>query len=140
MEPNMSQDDRERSEIVPLLVAAVICDAAVEDPNSKKKTLVGIFDRVWVQNFPTRRQLSLYLKVADTLGKYDFQIMFVEVSTGRKLTEVTGQLNATDRLAACDFFIPLNLEIPSAGRFEFQVWFNGKYIGQTFLDASSMAA
>ena len=134
----MTDNGEERSQIVPLLVAAVICDTAVEDPNSRKKTLVGIFDRVWVRDFPTRRQLSLYLKVADALGRYDVQIKFVQVSTGEMLNEVSGKMEVSNRLASSDFFIPFNLEIASEGRFEFQIWFNGSYLGQTFLDASPM--
>ena len=47
----MTQNDDGRSAVVPLLVAAVICDTAVEDPNTRKKTLVGIFDRVYVREF-----------------------------------------------------------------------------------------
>ena len=47
-------------------------------------------------------------------------------------------MEASDRLASGDFFIPFNQEIPSEGRYEFQIWFNGMYIGQTFLDASPM--
>ena len=134
----MTDNGEERSQIVPLLVAVVICDTAVEDPNSRKKTLVGIFDRVWVREFPTRRQLSLYLKVADSLGHYDVQVKFVQVSTGEMLNEVSGKMEASDRLASGDFFIPFDLEISSEGRYEFQIWFNGMYIGQTFLDASPM--
>lgn len=134
----MTDNGEERSQIIPLLVAAVICDTAVEDPNSRKKTLVGIFDRVWVQNFPTRRQLSLYLKVADALGNYDVQVKFIQVSTGEMMNEVSGKMEASDRLASGDFFIPFDLEIPSEGRYEFQIWFNRMYLGQTFLDAGPM--
>ena len=135
----MTQNDDGRSAVVPLLVAAVICDTAVEDPNTRKKTLVGIFDRVYVREFPTRRHLSLYLKITDAVGLYNLQVKFVDVNSGEMLVEVAGELEAADRLASSDFFISMaNLKIPSEGRFEFQIWFNGMYIGQTFLDAVPM--
>lgn len=58
----MTQNAEEPSQIAPLLVAAVICDAAVEDPHTKKKTLVGIFDTILANEFPTQRTLTLYVR------------------------------------------------------------------------------
>jgi hypothetical protein len=126
----------ERSRTVPVLVAVLVCDTTATDPASGKKTLIGIFDRIHVRQFPTNRPLSLYSKITDAEGSYDISIRFVQVETGQTLAEVVGEGNFTDRLVAHDLTIEVPpLPIPSAGRYEFQVWFNDVFLGSTFLDA-----
>ena len=135
----MTQNVEEPSQIVPLLVAAVICDAAVEDPSTKKKTLVGIFDRILVRKFPTQRPLSLYMKIADALGRYAMQVKVVNASTGQPLMDIDGDLVVRDKLRSTEFLVPIPaMPVPTEGRYEFQVWFNGMYVGQTFLDVESL--
>ena len=124
------------SEIVPVLVAALVCDVAAIDPSTGKKNLIGIFDKVHVGKFPTQRPMTLYLKLTDAEGYYNFQVRYVQVSLGNVLAEAAGELNATDRLASADLYIPFPpLPIPEQGRYEFQVWANLVFLGATFIDA-----
>ena len=62
------------SQVVPVLVAALICDVAVADPASGKKNLIGIFDTLWAHQLPTARPMSLYLKVTDAEGRYSISV------------------------------------------------------------------
>lgn len=129
-------DGKAKSQVVPLLVAAIVCDAAVTDPSTNKKNLIGIFDRINVGTFPTQRPMSLYLKVADAEGHYEFQIRFVQVSTGRVLARADGEVEATDRLKSTDLHMNFPpLPIPEPGRYEFQIWANAMFLGQAFIDA-----
>lgn len=132
----MTQNTEAPSQIAPLLVAAVICDAAVEDPHTKKKTLVGIFDTILANEFPTQRTLTLYVKIVDALGHYAAKIRIINASTGVAVGEIDGNVVAQDRLRSTELLIPIpSMPIEAEGRYEFQVWFNGMYAGQTFLDA-----
>ena len=136
----MSENTEELSQIAPLLVAAVICDVAVDDPNTRKKTLVGIFDRVWARDFPTHRSLSLYVKIADALGRYNMQLKVVNISTGEQLAPISSEVVVLDKLQTTECLIHLqNMPMPTEGRYEFQLWFNDMYAGQTFLDAVLLA-
>ena len=123
-------------ETVPLLVAALICDVAVADPSTGKQNLIGIFDRVVASNFPTERQMHLYIKLADAEGEYEIETKYVHRESGSKLAEAKMKLEIKDRLLTTDFYIPFPpLRIPQQGRYEFQIWANSVFLGTAFLDA-----
>ena len=129
-------EDRPLSEVVPLLVAALACDAAVEDPTTGKKSLIGIFDLVHVSEFPTLRPISLYFKVVDAEGFYNFDVRYVQADTGEVLAQAEGELTATDRLASSDLHLPFPpLPMPVIGRYEFQIWANSMFLGSTSIRA-----
>lgn len=136
----MVESNQPLSQVVPLLVAALICDVAVADPSTGKKNLIGIFDRIHVGTFPTRRPMTLYLKVADAEGRYEVEVRYVQRSTDNVLAQAKGALVARDRLASTDLHIAFPpLPIPEEGRYEFQVWANSMFLGVTFIDAVARA-
>ena len=98
----MAKGKRTLSQVVPVLVAALVCDVAIEDPSTGKKNLIGIFNRIHVTNFPTAREVFVYLKVTDAQGDYDTEVRYVQVNSGKLLAGANGELHATDRLASID--------------------------------------
>lgn len=127
------------SHVIPVLVAVLICDAAVTDPGTGKKNLIGIFDRIFARTIPTEQSVSVYVKLADAIGRYKMEVRFVQVESGRPLIQAEGELQAPDRLQSMDFFIQFqSLPLIAEGRFEFQVWANSVYLGGTFLDVVPM--
>jgi len=132
----MTQKQSSLSNVVPVLVAALVCDVAVPDPSTGKKNLIGIFDRVNVGKFPTERQMSLYMKVTDAEGDYDTEVRYLQVSSGKVLAKAEGKLHSENRLASIELIIKFPpLPIPEEGRYEFQVWANSMFLGATFIDA-----
>ena len=124
------------SEVVPLLVAALVCEAAATDPNTGKKSLIGIFDTVH-GNFPATLALHLYFKIADAEGHYEFDIRYVHTETGELLGKAEGGLSSTDRLATHDLFLPFPpLQMPEAGLYEFQIWANSTFLGSASVRAA----
>jgi hypothetical protein len=136
----LAQEERPLSKVVPVLVAALACDGAIADPATGKKTLVGIFDRVNVQAFPTQLRMAIYLKLTDAEGPYKIDVRYVQTNSGRELGRAEGRMEFASRLGSFDLSIPFPpIEIPSEGRYEFQVWANDVYLGGTFIDAVPMA-
>ena len=88
----MSKQPREPSSVIPLLVAALVCDVAVADPVTGKKNLIGIFDRIMVGTFPTKRPMSVYIKLADADGYYEVAVRYVERGTNTTLVEALKHL------------------------------------------------
>lgn len=132
----VAQEKRTLSNVVPVLVAALVCDVAVADPGTGKKNLIGIFDRVFVGKFPTTRPMSLYMKVTDAEGYYETEVRYIQVNSGKVLAQAGGELESTNRLASADLYIQFPpLPIPEEGRYEFQVWANSMFLGATFIDA-----
>jgi hypothetical protein len=122
--------------VVPLFVAALVCDVAVADPSTGKKSLIGIFDRMNGGKFPTQHPMTLYFKLTDAEGYYEIDVRYVEASSGKVLASATGELEVTDRLTSIDLYMSFPpLPIPSPGRYEFQIWANGMFLGTTVIDA-----
>ena len=123
----------------PVLIAALVCDVAVKDPTTGKISLIGIFDRVHVKSFPGKRPVSLYAKLTEAEGRYQFQAKYVYSNTGETLAEAKGEFTAKEKLGTVELqlqFPPLPL--PGEGRYDFQIWVNGLFLGQTFMDAMVM--
>lgn len=132
--------DRIPSNITPFLVAALICDVAVEDPGTGKKNLIGIFDHVEAAAFPTARPMSLYLKMTDGEGYYPIEIDYVFVNTGELLGQVAGEIEIRDRTDSVDLCISLPpAPIPQPGRYEFRIKASGMFLGNTFIDVVERA-
>lgn len=132
----MEQEEQRQSSVIPVLVAVLVCDVAVPDPSTGKKNLIGIFDQVNVGKFPTQRQMSVYMKLADAEGPYRIEVRFVKRDSGEILAKAESDIVIKDRLKSADFHIEFPpLPIPAAGRYEFQIWANEIYLGGTFLDA-----
>ena len=132
----MAQSGQPLSQVIPLLVAALVCDVAVADPGTGKKNLIGIFNRINVGEFPAYRPMSIYFKIGDAEGRYDFEVSYVEVNSGDVLAKAGGQLTVSHRLESHDLYISFPpLLIRAQGRYEFQIWANSMFLGSTFIDA-----
>lgn len=132
----MIQETRPISGLVPYLIAALVCDVAVQDPSTAKKNLIGIFDRINVGKFPSKRPMTIYIKLTDAQGDYQMEVKYVQVSNGKVLAGARGELHATNLLASSDLYISFPpLPIPNEGRYEFQIWANSMFLGSTFIDA-----
>ena len=132
----MTEEQRSVSNIVPVLVAVLICDVAAQDPGTGKKNLIGIFDILHTKSFPTQRPMSIYVKLADAQGKYGIEVRLVHRETNDVLAELEGEIEVNSRLSSVDFFFPTPpLAFPREGRYEFQVWANRVYLGAATMDA-----
>lgn len=132
----MTQEKKTLSNVVPVLLAAIVCDVAVADPSTRKKNLIGIFDKIHVGKFPTQRPVSLYGKITDADGYYQTEVRYVQVSTGKAMASAQGELQANNKLESPEMIIHFPpLPIPEEGRYEFQIWANDIFLGSTFIDA-----
>ena len=126
------------SPVVPVLVAVLACDVACTDPATGKHTLVGIFDKVHVGKFPTSRPFSVYVKLTDAEGDYDFDFRFVQIGSGKTIMGAKGHFRVSDRVGSSSFIVQFpGARIPDPGRYEIQVWTNSVFLGATFIDAAA---
>ena len=124
------------SQVVPVLTAVLLCDAAVAEPNSGKPNLIGVFDRLYVGSFPTARHLSVYIKLTDAEGAYSLEVRQVQVSSCSTLSKAAMEMHIDDRLSSTDFCLGMPLlQFPQEGLYEFQVWANSIFLGSATLKA-----
>jgi len=127
---------KKKGTVPPYMVAAVICDVGVVDPSSGKKNLIGIFTRLGAVTFPSKRPMSLYVKMSDAAGEYPFKVELVRLNSDEIIATAEGKINAVSRTEYVDFLInfpPLIFSGP--GRYEFRVLTSDMFVGSTFLDA-----
>jgi hypothetical protein len=126
----MSEPPLNQSGVVPVLHGPVVCDAAVQDPTSGKWSLVGIFNRVHVTDFPAARPMYVWLRLSDAEGKYHLRVVFVHVDSDRKLAEMSLDYESRSRLGSTDTAVSFPpLPLPEPGSYEFQVWCNNIFLG-----------
>lgn len=117
----------------PFILALLLCDSVIVDETSKKKTLVGIFDRILVRRFPSKHHpITIYARLTDAEGLYDFRIEYVQIETDKRLAEgkITG-VSIPSRLQKHDLILqPPPVPIPEPGEYEFRLWANDRYIGR----------
>jgi hypothetical protein len=124
------------SNVVPILVAALVADVVATDPSTNKKTIVGVWDVLHSQKFPTARQFFLYVKLADAQGHYQARFQFVRLEGDQPIAEAVTEFDITDRLLSADFAVQFPaLLLPEPGRYEFRIFANDVFIGSTFIDA-----
>lgn len=137
----MADSEPVLSKVVPVLVAALVCDTGVVDPSTGKKSLIGVFDRIWVGRFPTTRPLLLYIKIADAEGKYRVLVRIVHADENRKVGEGGGEVDVPNRLLAYDYLMPFPpVPFEKPGRYEFQIFMNDVYLGRSVLDVQNRPA
>jgi len=119
----------ENTSIPPITQTFLLCDQVITDEATKKKTLVGVFDRIWVSQFPAKHSpAALYIRLFDAQGDCDIRVDYVKADDQRMLGNVTGKMQSVKRHTTVEFAIALPpIDIPSPGEYEFRLWINDHY-------------
>jgi hypothetical protein len=113
----------------PVVLAMLLCDMAITEQGTHKKTLVGIFQRVNARAFPTPQQMAIYVHLTDAQGTYIFRIDIVDVDRNNILGTVTSNsIEVPNRLEPFDFVFPIGMLIPEPGLYEFRLYANDAYL------------
>jgi len=121
---------------IPVLTAMLLCDMVITDPDSRKKTLVGIFSLLRSLQFPTRRTMAVYARLTDAQGRYVFRLELVDIERDRVLADgVSDPAEIRDRLSSFDFALPITVTLENPGLYEFRLYANNAYLGRTTFTA-----
>jgi hypothetical protein len=118
--------------IAPFLVAILLCDDVIQDANTKKNSLIGIFDRIFSEKFPaTHPKFKIYMKMANAEKEYDFIVEYVQVKTDKVLAKGYLTIKVPSGFAYADIVLdPPPITIPEPGDYEFRLYANLHYIGR----------
>ncbi len=116
--------------VPPIPMAFLICDQVITDETTKKKTVVGIFDRIWVGKFPTiHHPIAVYVRFFDAEGTFEVKVQYVRVTDENVLAEAKMTMNVPQRKAVGEFSIAFPpIPIPEPGEYEFRLWLNNRYV------------
>lgn len=116
---------------VPFLVAMLVADLAIRDHQTNKVSLIGIFENIRAPSFPCRHEaLTVYAKVTDAQGTYDFRLEVIHLDKARRIAEVPIKGEAAHRLGIGEIVVTIGgLVFPGPGLYEFRLSANGRYVG-----------
>lgn len=115
---------------LPTLVAFLLCDGIARDPNSKKYTLYGLFDRFAPGEYPATVQLCLFTQILGGTGEHKFSFVFSN-SRGKPLLkgEFDAPMVCTPGVRKNLILQVHGLELPKPGRYKVELQSDGKVIG-----------
>ena len=116
---------------LPLLKAFLVCDQVIQDSQTGKKSLIGVFHELKASRFPAiHPTLWIYANLTDAHGSYTFEIRLLDMSRNEVLgrgapppIEIPGPLQVTELSAQLR-----NVQLPTAGTYEFQLLANDQLV------------
>lgn len=126
---------------VPTVVALLLCDQVIIDAQTKKKSLIGVFDNInWFGN-PAPVTLAVYAKLKDAEGMYNFTVRVVSLKDESVVTslEVKGA-SITNPLQSVELaFNMVGLQFREPGKYEFQLYANDVYLSRVTIEARQIS-
>jgi hypothetical protein len=126
----------------PALKAILLCDRIIQEAVTEKVSLIGIVDRVVGAEFPFDyvRGVALYARVTDAAGEYALRMEVVRLEDEWLAGGVDVVAAIPDRMAAYEIVFDLaRIRFERAGRYEFRLIANGRFIGGAVLLVESVA-
>ena len=120
------------SNIIPKINAMLLCDSVITEVGTNKKSLIGIFENIYAQNFPYRHyHLSVYIKFTSAQGKYHFRFELVDISNDKVIGKgEISELNVSDKLGSYELvFNLMGLQFDHEGKYEFRIFADDKIFG-----------
>lgn len=122
---------------VPTVLALLLCDQVIIDAQTKKKSLIGVFDNInWFGN-PAPATLAVYAKLKDAQGTYNFNIRVVSLKDESVLTniEIKGVAIPNPLQSVELAFNMVGLQFREPGKYEFQLYANDVYLSRVTVEA-----
>ena len=122
-------------QIKPILKAMLLCDHTIVEEGTHKRTLIGLFDRIKANSFPTTHpSMSIYVQFREIEGVFDFTLELYDLSKAQPMNKaVVKQYKVEDRSRDCELvFNLISVRFEHAGDYEFRIYVNDLVFGQKF--------
>lgn len=125
---------------IPTLLAFIVCDTVIQDAATKKRTLVGVFDRVQSPTTPVHlNSVGLYAKLVEGSGLYEIRVRLVNLKDESLVMEIkaSAQWNNPDEPMELAFNFA-GVPLGAFGTYEFQLYANDIFLGRALLKADRL--
>lgn len=115
----------------PIVLSVIVCDAIIRDEQTKKVSLIGLFNIIGATIFPcVHREMHVYIALTNGHGKYKAEIRFLNLESGEKIAGMEGQLDFVSPLQVVEVNLRWqNLKISKPGDYEVEVLCDGVRTG-----------
>jgi hypothetical protein len=100
----MNEDSQTLPPDPPFLLAIILCDAVIEDKNTNKKSLIGMFDSVNTPSLPTIGRMTLYVAFTNWLGERQLSLRAIGPS-GQVVFNVQGNWKSDNPMGLVDMVL-----------------------------------
>jgi len=117
--------------VEPSIISFLISDMVIQEKVTNKWSAIGIFDNIIATQFPlVYPRLALYIRLSDAEGDYDIRVEFCDDKDCVIAIFEGIRFSIPSRLHNPELGITtLNLPIQKPGKFNFKLYFNGKWVG-----------
>jgi len=119
---------------IPKTNAMLVCDYVITEQGTKKKSLIGIFENIAAVKFPmVHSVLSVYIKLTDARGTYQFRLDLVDLKTNTVIGQggIPNTIEIPDPLICHELVFNLRgLKFEHPGDYEFRIYANDHIFGQ----------
>ena len=120
-------------ELKPILKAMLLCDQTIVEEGSRKRSLIGIFDRVKTAQFPTvHGAMSVYVQFREIEGVFDFTLELYDLAEDKTLHKAMVKgFKVQERSRDCELvFNMISVRFMHPGDYEFRIYVNDNIFGQ----------
>ena len=119
--------------IKPILKAMLLCDQTLVEEGTRKRSLVGLFDRVKAAQFPSvHGSMSVYVQFREIEGVFDFTLELYDLAEDKALHKaVVNNFQVQEKSRDCELvFNLLSVRFNHPGDYEFRIYVNDSIFGQ----------
>ena len=119
--------------IKPILKAMLLCDQTLVEEGTRKRSLIGLFDRVKASQVPTvHPSMSVYVQFREVEGVFDFTLELYDLMQGKTLHKaVVKNFRVQERSRDCELvFNLMSVRFEHEGDYEFRIYMNDDIFGQ----------
>ena len=120
-------------QIKPILKAMLLCDQTLIEEGTHKRSLIGLFDRIKVSQFPsTHPSMSVYVQFREIEGAFLFSLELYDLTEGKIMNRsVIKDFKVENKSRDCEMvFNLLSVRFEHPGEYEFRIFMNDLVFGQ----------
>ncbi len=103
-------------------LALIVCDEVIEDKKSSKKSLIGMFNRIAVSEFPCKHpKLHVFVSLTGGRGEHRVDLRCINQSNRKPLFGAKGKINFNNPNTIIEINFDLqNAFFPEPGKYAFE--------------------
>lgn len=117
---------------VPTLVSLLICDQVIDDKLSNKKSAIGLFNMILVNQMPTQiNSMTVLASLTEIRGRSAVELRLVRDADNLVIFSTKGHVEAPNPLATVDLvFAMQGVRLSDAGQYAFELLADMEMLGR----------